>query len=206
MGALDATAAPIANQHEPGARTLAQELLLVPNLLSLMRVLAVPVFAWALVTGRAGLALALFLGAACTDVLDGFLARMLRLKTRLGAVLDPLADKLLTLVALVLLVVTGELPGWLLGVVILRDACIAGAFAVLRVRHIVAPVEPSRFGKYATLMLFATTTLALVRAATTGSRLDGWVAATGLLAAQCVVATTVQYFTRWLTLLRRHSP
>ena len=77
----------------------------VPNLLTYLRLLAVPVFVSLHLGGRPGWALVLFLGAVLTDSLDGMLARLLHQQSKLGAFLDPLADKLLTGAALIMLFV-----------------------------------------------------------------------------------------------------
>ena len=75
----------------------------VPNFLTGLRFVAVPVFVILFLSGWLGAALAVFIGAMITDWLDGIAARMLRQFTAIGAILDPLADKLLGLSALVLL-------------------------------------------------------------------------------------------------------
>src|SRR5438094_129592 len=118
--------------------------------------LAVPVFAWLFWRGHLGWALLVFVSAELTDALDGLMARLLRQFTRLGAILDPVADKLLGLSALALLTVTHRLPLWLLLATLFRDACIAGAVYILTRSGRTFPARPTRFGKYATFFLGAT--------------------------------------------------
>jgi phosphatidylglycerophosphate synthase len=67
----------------------------IPNLITVLRILLVPVVVWAIATGRMQLAFLLFLAAAISDAVDGFLAKRFGMKTELGAYLDPLADKVL---------------------------------------------------------------------------------------------------------------
>lgn len=174
----------------------------LPNLLTYVRIIAVPVFVWAFLAGRSTLALVLFAMAAVTDGLDGLLARALHMQTRLGTLLDPIADKLLTLAALVLLVARGELPAWLLGMVLVRDGGIALGTAHLRASRILVPSTPTRFGKYATFTLLSTITLALVRMVHRSAVLDGYIVAGGILALVCVTVTIIQYGRRWRRLLR----
>src|SRR5215467_12456988 len=73
--------------HEPDLT------LSIPNLITLARVLAVPVIIWAITAGEVGIAFALFLAAGLSDLIDGFLAKRFGMATELGAYLDPLADK-----------------------------------------------------------------------------------------------------------------
>lgn len=93
-----------------------------------------PLFVWLLLDGAYAAALAVFLVASISDALDGFLARRFNLGTPLGAVLDPLADKLLVGFGVITLAWLQVLPLWLAGVVVLRDIVIvAGAAAYLSV-------------------------------------------------------------------------
>lgn len=160
-----------------------------------------PIFVWAFTTGRPRLALAIFIGAALTDGVDGLLARALRQQTALGAVLDPIADKLLVLAALVVLALEGELPNWLLALVVVKEGGTLLAVWTLRSAHRPVPIHPSRMGKYATFGLAATLALALARR-TAGAAIDPYLVAMALLAAECVIVTVVQYFERWRRLMR----
>jgi cardiolipin synthase len=179
-----------------------QQALSIPNLLTYLRFLVVPPFVWAFHEGHRTLALWLFAGAAVTDGLDGFFARVLHQRTRLGSIIDPIADKLLVLAAVTTLVVDGRLPAWLLVLLLVRDGCIASAALVLRLSGRPVPASPTRLGKYSTFCLAATLALSLVRGATHTANLDGCIAAFVLLSTQCVVASLVQYFVRWRRLMR----
>jgi cardiolipin synthase len=176
----------------------------VPNTLTFARLLAVPVFAWLFLRGELAAALFVFVGAEITDVLDGVLARALRQFTRLGAILDPVADKLLGLTALSLLTLTHRLPVWLLGVALFRDACIATAVFLLTRTGRSFPARPSRFGKYATFFLGATVLVALVRGATPeGPVAPPAIFALSIIALECMVVSWAQYLYTWIWLMRR---
>ena len=100
--------------------------LTVPNLLSILRMGLVPVFIIAVVEGRPAVALAIFLIAGVTDALDGLIARFFHQQSRLGAYLDPVADKLLLVSAYAALALPGVAPGmripaWVAVLVIARD-------------------------------------------------------------------------------------
>ncbi len=93
----------------------------LPNLLTAIRIALVPVFATLLLSGRIGWALCVFLLAGITDVIDGYVARVYHLETRLGAILDPLADKVLLITAYLLLAALTRVPLWLTVAVVARD-------------------------------------------------------------------------------------
>lgn len=96
----------------------------VPNLLTLARLLSVPVTVWLMATGRMGAAFWLFVAAGVTDAVDGAIARLFDARSRLGQWLDPLADKVLLVSIYVVLGVSGALPLWLAVLVVLRDVLI----------------------------------------------------------------------------------
>lgn len=102
----------------------------VPNLLTLLRMVLVPVVVWLIINGHHAAAFWLFLVAAATDAIDGFLAKHFDQATLLGAYLDPVADKLLLVGVFVTLGVVGDLPSWLVVFVVSRDVMIVIAFAI----------------------------------------------------------------------------
>lgn len=102
----------------------------LPNAITLLRFALVPAIAWQLLQRDHGAALWLFACSAASDVADGMIARHWNLRTRFGAIADPLADKTTMLTVTVLLMLTHELPGWFAWAVVLRDALIVvGALA-----------------------------------------------------------------------------
>ena len=136
-------------------------MLTIPNVLTLLRLLLVPVFILASARGWYATAFVLFLTAAATDVLDGFIARRFDMRSRLGAFLDPLADKTMmvsgylfyTLRAGVPLV---RIPGWLTFVVFIRDFLIVIFAYLLYTRVHVKKFPPSWAGKASTVLQAAT--------------------------------------------------
>src|SRR5881275_1165844 len=101
-------------------------MLTIPNILTLARLLAVPVFLVASLRGHYTLAFGLFVGAAVTDILDGMIARRFNQRSRLGAVLDPAADKTIMVCGYLFYTLTDKLPVvalpvWLTFVVFVRD-------------------------------------------------------------------------------------
>jgi len=133
------------------------EVLTLPNILSLMRVLLTPVFIWAMGARRPWLSFAVFLLAGATDALDGFTARILRLKTKVGLWLDPLGDKILLTAAFICLTVRpwavpNRLPVWLTIICVGRDVLIAlGSLVYVLIRGR-TQFKPSLIGKASTIL------------------------------------------------------
>lgn len=96
----------------------------LPNLITLMRVILVPVVFWLLITDETQMAFLLFIVAGVSDGVDGYLAKRFGWQTELGAYLDPLADKLLIVSIFLALGVDGKLPLWLVVAVVSRDILI----------------------------------------------------------------------------------
>ena len=135
----------------------------VPNSLTLLRVLLVPVFVILMINDRSGEALVVFTIAALTDGLDGFMARMLNQKTTLGAYLDPVADKTLVTTAYVVLTLKALVPSWLTVVVISRDVIIvAGFFILFLIKGRDIQVGPSGMSKVTTFFQLLTVFLVLL--------------------------------------------
>jgi len=119
----------------------------LPNALTLLRIVLVPALVVFLLQRRFEAALGVFLIAGVSDALDGFIARRFDLCTRLGAILDPLADKLLIVLSCLVLAWIGHIPWWLAVVIVARDLVIvAGAGAYyLRAGHL--EMAPSIYSK-----------------------------------------------------------
>lgn len=168
----------------------------VPNVLTTLRVLAAPVLAYCLLRGHFELALYTFIIAAVTDALDGWIARHFDLMTHYGAVMDPLADKLITLVCVVLLTWLGIVPLWLTLAMVVRDTVIvSGAFAYHRLFGEVE-IRPTRLGKLHTALAFMLFTVVLANAALLIDVSD-WLRPLFLLVLATTLASMVQYVVLW---------
>jgi cardiolipin synthase len=99
----------------------------IPNLITLGRILLVPVVVWAIASGAMLTAFVLFLVAGVSDAVDGYLAKRFQMASELGAYLDPLADKTLIVSIYVTLGIAGHIPRWLVILVVSRDIMIVGA-------------------------------------------------------------------------------
>ncbi len=125
----------------------------VPNALSVLRLAGVPVFLWLLLGPHDDLiALALLIFSGFTDWLDGKLARWLNQMSRLGALLDPAADRLYIVATLVAFVLRGIVPWWLAVILVAKDVVVGLCLPVLR-RAGYAPPEVHYVGKGATFAL-----------------------------------------------------
>jgi cardiolipin synthase (CMP-forming) len=112
-----------------GPRPRAGIVLSIPNLITLGRILLVPIVVWAISTpGTMWIAFVLFVAAGVSDAVDGFLAKRFAMTTELGAYLDPLADKALIVSIYLTLGINGDIPRWLVILVVSRDIMIVGAF------------------------------------------------------------------------------
>ncbi len=119
----------------------------LPNLLTLLRIFLIPFFVF--FYGRSGgdvVALAIFSVAALTDLLDGYLARRQSAITKLGQLLDPIADKLLIISALLLLVENGRIPAWITLLIVGREMAVTGFRVIAASEGIIMAAEQT--GKY----------------------------------------------------------
>lgn len=128
----------------------------IPNLITVIRILLVPVFIIFITKNRLSSALIVFTIAGISDGLDGFLARFFNQQTYLGAYLDPIADKILLTSAFVSLAVIKILPGWMAVIVISRDILILLGIAILTVLDIKTPIKPTLVSKCTTVAQLAT--------------------------------------------------
>lgn len=127
----------------------------LPNILTMIRLVLVPVFAVVFFSGSPGArtyALAIFLAAGATDVLDGWIARKYNLISKVGTALDPLADKLMLLTALVCLAIDNTLPLWLLVIVLAKETYMIATGVYMYFRKTKLVIPSNRFGKTATVL------------------------------------------------------
>ena len=129
-----------------------QQILSLPNGVTILRILAIPIILVLLFYMGRGyqlLTALLFLGAAVTDTIDGYLARRRGMVTTLGKFLDPLADKLLIVTALIALIPAKEIPVWMVIVIVGREIAITGLRGIAVSQNIV--ISASTLGKYKTV-------------------------------------------------------
>ena len=120
------------------------------NQLTLVRLALIPFYVVAILQGRYRVALVLLVVAAISDGLDGLVARWLKQRTQLGAVLDPIADKLLLSTSFVVLAVSGDLPWWVSILVLSRDILIVVVASVVVFATHFRVFLPSLVGKLCT--------------------------------------------------------
>lgn len=149
---------------------MSSRVLTVPNVISLVRLALVPVFAWLIVVGEDGWALLVLAVSGVSDWLDGVLARRLNQVTRLGQMLDPLADRLFIFVTLIGLAWREVVPMWLVVVIVARDVLLALTVPVLA-RLGYGTLNVSMVGKVATFALLYAFPLLLL------AEVPGWVGA-----------------------------
>jgi cardiolipin synthase len=183
-----------------GAMTLA-------NVFTIARLIMIPIFGFLWLRGDAEQALWVFVIAGATDVLDGLIARCFNQCSRLGAILDPAADKLLLVVSYLGAALTHAVPFWLVSIVIGRDVMVAigaGLFAwVLKGR--LDPDEwcPSRIGKYTMFVQSLVVALALFEGAFRPLWVRSWLPAIMCVAATLTLASGLQFVQMLAGALRR---
>jgi cardiolipin synthase len=151
----------------------------IPNLITLARILLVPVVVWAIASGEMRLAFILFLAAGLSDAVDGFLAKRFNMATALGAYLDPLADKAMLVSIYVTLAIVGAIPLWLVILVVSRDIMIVGAVILSWLVDKPMKLRPLMVSKLNTVALIL---LALVVLGSNAFEFDADVAVVGLMA------------------------
>ena len=169
----------------------------LPNALTLLRIFLVPFLVVVLLTkfdGRETVGLIIFLTAVATDFLDGWLARRRGEITTLGALLDPIADKLLISAAFISLVELGLAPAWMVVVVIGREFAVSGLRSIASGRGVV--IAASVWGKLKMFTQIAAVSLLILALRHDGFALPGRIALWLVVAVALVSGT--EYFTRFL--------
>ena len=171
----------------------------LPNLITLARLLCVPLAIWLIVEARYGVAFWVFVLAGLSDALDGYIAKRWDQRTPLGAILDPIADKALLAGVYITLGLAGELPQWLVILVVLRDLLIVGGYLL---SHGATPPQPLFISKVNTLVQIALVGFVLARL---GLNIEaGFVTALFIAAAGVTtVCSGLSYLVHWARLLVR---
>ena len=180
---------------------------LLPNTLTLLRAIAVGPIVMLLLAGQHATALWIAIAAGLSDLLDGYLARRFGWQTEWGGVLDPLADKLLIVCTTVTLAWLGQLPWWLVGLVILRDVVIVGGglYYHWRVAPFLAePTTLSKMNSFLLVMLVLVVMLRLAWPAAAGPWEDLLIAAVTLTLISSGMQYVVTYWRRTREARRGH--
>ncbi len=133
----------------------------IPNALTLVRIILIPLLVILLLENQLDKALGIFVVAGVTDALDGLIARMFHQKSKLGAYLDPLADKLLLVTTYLTLAHLSLLPVWLVVIVVSRDLFIVLGVMTFLFHGVKFEIHPSILSKITTLMQIITVILGL---------------------------------------------
>lgn len=137
----------------------------IPNLLTVLRIAATPLLIMLLKYEMFPGALLLFVLAGISDGLDGYIAKRFQYQTRLGAILDPVADKILLVSCFVVLTVMGHIPFWLLVVVVFRDIVIVGGYLLLVILEGGVKMSPSGISKLNTVFQICLVASVLIKLA-----------------------------------------
>lgn len=124
----------------------------IPNLITLGRILAVPLLVWLVINNRMDAAFWVFVAAGISDALDGFVAKRFGFVTKLGSYLDPVADKALLVSAYITLGQAGHIDAWLVIIVVFRDALIIGGTILFHTLGRPVEMQPLFISKFNTLM------------------------------------------------------
>ena len=133
----------------------------IPNIITLGRILLVPVIVWAIASNQMAIAFAIFIIAGVSDAVDGFLAKRFNMASELGALLDPLADKALLVSIYVALGIWGAVPRWIVILVVSRDIMIVAAVIVSWLVGKPIPMKPLMVSKLNTVAQVAFAALVL---------------------------------------------
>jgi len=144
--------------------TVSTRIVTIPNLLSLLRLLLIPVFLVLLVLGHYVWALAVLVFSSATDLVDGYVARHFNQITRLGQLLDPAADRLFIFTTLIGLAWTGFIPWWLAGLIFAREFLLL-IVGVILANHGYGPLPVHHLGKMGTFALLTAMPLLILGAA-----------------------------------------
>ena len=169
----------------------------IPNLITLCRILLVPVVVWAITSDEMGVAFILFLAAGISDAVDGFLAKRFGMGTELGAYLDPLADKAMLVSIYIALGIMEAVPRWLVILVVSRDIMIVGAVILSWLVNRPIPLKPLLVSKLNTVAQIA---LACVVLAALGFKFNADVAIVALttLVAALTLLSVISYVVEWM--------
>jgi cardiolipin synthase len=177
----------------------------IPNSLTLVRIVLVPLVVWLIITHEMLAAFFVFLLAGATDAADGFLAKRYGWRTELGAYLDPIADKALLGSIYVTLGLAGHLPAWLVIAVVSRDILIIGAVVLSWMLSRPLNMQPLLISKINTVSQILLAGLVLAELGL-GLGLHQLVEALILITGTLTIVSAMVYFWTWLKLMASYEP
>jgi cardiolipin synthase len=130
----------------------------LPNLITVFRIILIPVYLFLFfsdIEDKVFILGMIFMIAGVSDVLDGFIARRFNLMSKLGAALDPFADKMMSFTVLVTFTMIGLIPVWILIPMLLKEIIMIGGGLILYLKHGKAVIPSNKYGKIATFSLYA---------------------------------------------------
>ncbi|MGD0275568.1 MAG: CDP-diacylglycerol--glycerol-3-phosphate 3-phosphatidyltransferase [Syntrophales bacterium] len=177
----------------------------IPNLLTIIRIILVPLIVILLMDGAYVKALLVFIMAGLTDALDGFLARVLLQKTALGGYLDPIADKILIGSCFTTLAIMGILPGWLAVVIISRDVIIILGICILTIMGISYEIKPVFVSKVTTTLQIITVFAVLTLKCLPGIFTPLWIHGLFWISAVFTMVSGMDYMIIWIKMINHQS-
>ena len=177
----------------------------IPNFLSLLRIILVPLLVIFLINKAFLKALILFTALGVTDALDGFLARILKQQTVLGSYLDPIADKILITSCFLALAILKVIPGWLAVIVISRDVIILLGISILSIMSVSFEIQPLFVSKVTTALQIGAVFFAMVFKTLPGSLMidQVWLITLYWLTALFTIVSGFQYVARGFRMINR---
>lgn len=173
----------------------------LPNIITVARLLAVPLLVWLILNGRLNAAFWLFVACGVSDALDGFIARSFRARTKIGGYLDPIADKALLVGSFIAMAVVGIVPVWLVVLIVARDIIIIAGVSYLKMKRERLAMQPLWISKVNTFLQIALAALELaVRGPGVG--LDFYVPPLEYLVAFTTTWSLIAYVMRGILILR----
>lgn len=181
----------------------------VANILTSMRILLVPVFLYCFINGDRQCAFIVFCVAAGTDLIDGTVARLMKQISRWGAILDPMADKLMFVSAFTCMVIAGTIPLWFFVLALTRDVIISTGIMYLKINKIPHPQFAILSSKFATLLQMGVGVTGLLIYWKPDGPVDQFFGAQVpflVCATTCIIISGVQYVCRGLEILKNYHP
>jgi len=169
----------------------------IPNLITLARLLAVPLLVWLILNDAMEAAFWIFVAAGVSDALDGFIAKRFDLVTKLGSYLDPIADKALLVSTFVILGQSGQVETWLVILVVFRDVLIIGGTILFHTLGRPVEMRPLLISKFNTLMQIVLVSMVLAKAGI-GVPDYGSIPVLVYLVAATTVLSGLAYMVQWV--------